>query len=164
MSVSQHKPSLPIVFILCIAVFLTGCLGVGIKSDLLLKEEIAQKLGVNFKKLVIGEGGLEWIVRKEGTGEQPQKGEGIATHYTGYLLENGEKFDSSHDRDRAFVTPIGVGKVIKGWDIMFLDMRIGEKRVLFIPSELGYGEQGAGQSIPPGATLVFDVELIRIIK
>ncbi|MCF6283431.1 MAG: FKBP-type peptidyl-prolyl cis-trans isomerase [Candidatus Polarisedimenticolaceae bacterium] len=79
---------------------------------------------------------------------------------TGYLLENGKKFDSSHDRGKPFITPIGVRRVIKGWDIAFQNMRVGEKRVLFIPPELGYGRRGAGRDIPPGASLVFDVELI----
>ena len=164
MNMSQCKQSLPIVLILCATILLTGCIGAELKSDASLKEEITQKLGVDLKALIVGEDGLEWIIRKEGAGELPKKGQGIVTHYTGYLLENGKKFDSSHNRGRPFVTPIGVGKVIKGWDIMFLDMRAGEKRVLFIPPKLGYGERGAGQSIPPDATLVFDVELIRIIK
>ncbi len=162
------KQRLFVIVVFGIAFLLAGCLGSGAKSrglsDFLLKETAAQKLNVDINKLVVDRSGLEWIVRKEGRGDKPKKGEGIVTHYTGYLLENGEQFDSSHDRGRPFVEAIGVGKVIKGWDIAFLGMRTGERRVLFIPPELGYGERGAGQKIPPGAALVFDIELIRIIK
>ncbi len=164
----QYKQRLLVIFVLCAAFLLAGCLGVGSKSggisDFFLKEIAAQKLSVDINKLVVDKSGLEWIVRKEGKGDKPKKGEGIVAHYTGYLLENGKKFDSSYDRDRPFVEAIGVGKVIKGWDIAFQDMRVGERRVLFIPPELGYGERGVGQKIPPDAALVFDVELIRIIK
>ena len=161
MSVSQYKQS---VLIFCTAILLTGCLVTGTKSERTLKEDAAQKLGVDINKLVVDSSGLEWVVRNEGMGERPKKGDGIAAHYTGYLLENGKTFDSSYKRGRPFVTPIGVGKVIKGWDIAFLDMRPGEKRVLFIPPDLAYGERGAGKKIPPDAVLVFDVELVRVIK
>jgi FKBP-type peptidyl-prolyl cis-trans isomerase len=126
-------------------------------------KELGEKLGVDLDKAVAGEGGLKWVVREEGTGKSPTKGQLIRAHYTGYLTD-GTKFDSSVDRGTPFETPIGVGRVIKGWDLAFADMKPGEKRVLIIPSELGYGARGAGGAIPPNATLIFDVELLEIVK
>jgi len=126
------------------------------------KTLIAKKLSVDLTKMKKTPSGLEYVVTKEGTGAKPTKGQTISAHYTGYLLD-GKKFDSSVDRGTPFETPIGVGRVIKGWDEAFLDMKVGEKRVLFIPSSLGYGSAGAGGGlIPPNATLVFDVELLGV--
>ena len=126
------------------------------------KTMIAKKLGVDLSKMKKTPTGLEYVVTKEGTGAKPTKGQVISAHYTGYLLD-GKKFDSSVDRGTPFETPIGVGRVIKGWDEAFQDMKVGEKRVLFIPSSLGYGTAGAGGGlIPPNATLVFDVELLGV--
>ncbi|XP_071103494.1 uncharacterized protein [Haliotis cracherodii] len=86
----------------------------------------------------------------------------LKMHYTGTLASDGSKFDSSHDRSEPFEFQIGVGQVIKGWDEGLLDMCVGEKRTLTIPSDLGYGETGSGDKIPPGATLKFDVEMVDI--
>jgi len=127
------------------------------------REQIAQTLGIDLANLVKDESGLEYVVREEGTGDVPTAGQKIKAHYTGYLLD-GRKFDSSVDRGQPFETDIGVQRVIKGWDIAFTQMKVGEKRVLFIPAELGYGARGAGTVIPPNAELVFDVELIDIVQ
>jgi peptidylprolyl isomerase len=103
--------------------------------------------------------GLKFIVRKEGAGPKPVKGAMIKAHYTGKLVD-GTKFDSSVDRGQPLEFAVGVGQVIRGWDEALIDMRKGEQRTLIIPPHLGYGEQGAGGVIPPGATLIFEVELV----
>ncbi|OGK18051.1 peptidylprolyl isomerase [Candidatus Roizmanbacteria bacterium RIFCSPLOWO2_12_FULL_40_12] len=97
---------------------------------------------------------------KEGTGEAVKKGDIIVIHYSG-TLENGQKFDSSYDRDEPFETQIGVGNVIQGWDEGVIGMKIGGKRKLTIPPSMGYGDQATG-SIPPNSTLIFDLELLSI--
>ncbi|MFC1706910.1 peptidylprolyl isomerase [Planctomycetota bacterium] len=120
-----------------------------------------KQLAEDRKKATTTESGLAYVVVTEGTGPSPKRGQTIVAHYTGYL-EDGKKFDSSVDRGKPFRTPIGVGRVIKGWDEAFLGMKVGEKRRLIIPPELGYGAGGAGRVIPPNATLVFDVELLGV--
>ncbi|KAF8511519.1 hypothetical protein JB92DRAFT_2934060 [Gautieria morchelliformis] len=92
-----------------------------------------------------------------------EKGDQLSMHYTGTLVD-GTKFDSSRDRDRPFDFRLGAGQVIKGWDQGLLSMCIGEKRKLRIPSSLGYGDRGSPPTIPGGATLVFDVELLDILN
>ena len=104
------------------------------------------------------ESGLKYVVLKKGDGEKPKRGATLKVHYSGRLLD-GKKFDSSYDREKPFEFDVGIGRVIKGWDEAFLDMKKGEKRILIIPSNLAYGEKGIGP-IPPNATLVFEVELL----
>jgi peptidylprolyl isomerase len=109
--------------------------------------------------------GLQIIDTKVGTGASPKTGQTCVMHYTGWLYENGakgKKFDSSVDRGQPFDFPIGAHRVIPGWDEGVATMKVGGKRTLIIPPQLGYGERGAGGVIPPNATLIFDVELLGI--
>ncbi|GAB1542779.1 FKBP-type peptidyl-prolyl cis-trans isomerase [Scytonema sp. NUACC21] len=105
--------------------------------------------------------GLKYVEIKEGTGATPKTGQTVVVHYTG-TLENGKKFDSSRDRNQPFSFKLGVGQVIKGWDEGLSTMKVGGRRQLTIPANLGYGARGAGGVIPPNATLIFDVELLDI--
>lgn len=105
--------------------------------------------------------GLKYYDLQEGSGASPESGQQAVVHYTGWL-EDGTKFDSSLDRGEPFIFPVGQGQVISGWDEGVASMKIGGKRQLVIPAELGYGEQGAGGVIPPNATLIFEVELLDI--
>jgi peptidylprolyl isomerase len=115
----------------------------------------------NKENIITTPSGLQYVDIVEGTGAMPKAGQAVEVHYTG-TLEDGTKFDSSLDRNQPFVFPIGTGRVIKGWDEGVMTMRVGGKRKLIIPPDLGYGARGAGGVIPPNATLIFDVELLRI--
>lgn len=98
-----------------------------------------------------------------GSGAVAAPGQAVTVHYTGWLYEGGKrgkKFDSSVDRGEPFQFPLGLGSVIQGWDEGVAGMKVGGKRTLIIPAAAGYGERGAGADIPPGATLIFDVELL----
>ncbi len=109
--------------------------------------------------------GLSFEDTTVGNGASPEKGQTCVMHYTGWLWVNGakgSKFDSSVDRGRPFEFPIGRGRVIKGWDEGVATMKVGGKRTLLIPPELGYGASGAGGVIPPNATLLFEVELLSL--
>ncbi len=98
---------------------------------------------------------------KIGIGAEATAGQNVSVHYTGWLT-NGTKFDSSVDRGKPFEFPLGGGRVIQGWDQGVQGMRVGGKRKLTIPPEMGYGARGAGGVIPPNATLVFEVELLGV--
>jgi peptidylprolyl isomerase len=116
-------------------------------------------------KAVTTPSGLQIVDTQVGTGASPARGQICVMHYTGWLYENGaktRKFDSSVDRNEPFEFPIGMGRVIKGWDEGVASMKVGGKRTLIIPPELGYGARGAGGVIPPNATLIFDVELLGL--
>ena len=109
--------------------------------------------------------GLKIIDTKVGTGDTPKTGQICVMHYTGWLYKDGAKgakFDSSVDRGEPFEFNIGAGEVIGGWDEGVASMKVGGKRTLIIPPELGYGARGAGGLIPPNATLMFDVELLGV--
>jgi len=112
--------------------------------------------------------GLKAQIMKKGYGRAAVAGDLAEVHYTGWLFDpnaenqRGEKFDSSVDRGQTFSFPLGAGRVIKGWDEGVQGMLIGEQRVLTIAPEMGYGERGAGALIPPGATLIFEVELLGL--
>ncbi len=105
--------------------------------------------------------GLTYVDLTIGVGDVAVAGKTATVHYTGWL-ENGRKFDSSVDRGQPFSFPLGAGRVIKGWDEGVQGMKIGGKRKLTIPPDLGYGARGAGGVIPPNATLIFDVELLGV--
>jgi FKBP-type peptidyl-prolyl cis-trans isomerase len=105
--------------------------------------------------------GLEYWDIKVGTGTTAASGKQVTVHYTGWLT-TGKKFDSSVDRGQPFMFALGAGQVIKGWDQGVAGMKVGGKRQLRIPPELGYGPRGAGGVIPPNATLIFDVELLGV--
>lgn len=105
--------------------------------------------------------GVQVEVLKEGNGAAAQNGDGVTVNYVG-TLQNGTKFDSSIDRGQPFSFTLGSGQVIRGWDIGVLGMKIGEERKLTIPPNLAYGANGAGNVIPPNATLIFDVTMLDI--
>ena len=109
--------------------------------------------------------GLKIVDTQVGTGATPKQGQTCVMHYTGWLYEGGakgKKFDSSVDRGQPFEFPLGQHRVIAGWDEGVATMKVGGKRTLIIPPELGYGARGAGGVIPPNATLIFDVELLGV--
>jgi peptidylprolyl isomerase len=109
--------------------------------------------------------GLRIIDVKPGTGPVPQAGQTVTVNYTGWLFvdgKKGKKFDSSLDRGEPFSFTLGQGQVIKGWDEGLATMHVGGKRTLIIPPDLGYGARGAGGDIPPGATLMFDIDLLGV--
>lgn len=115
----------------------------------------------NTNKAVTTESGLICIVTKQGDGEQVKAGQTAIVNYTG-LLTNGALFDSSLARNEPFSFPVGAGMVIKGWDEGLQQLKVGDHATLIIPPEIGYGATGAGGVIPPGATLIFIIEVLGV--
>jgi peptidylprolyl isomerase len=118
-------------------------------------------------KVVTTNSGLKYIDTKPGDGAAAKAGDTVKVHYTGWLTTDegktkGKKFDSSLDRGKPFGFSLGAGDVIKGWDEGVAGMKVGGKRTLIIPPDLGYGKRGAGDDIPPNSTLLFEVELLEI--
>ena len=111
---------------------------------------------------------MQSVEIKPGTGEAITAGKTAVVHYTGWLYDaaatdhKGKQFDSSRNSGRPFRFPVGTGQVIKGWDQGVVGMKVGESRRLIIPADLAYGDSGAGGVIPPGATLVFDIDLVAV--
>ncbi|MUL38074.1 FKBP-type peptidyl-prolyl cis-trans isomerase [Gloeocapsopsis dulcis] len=126
-----------------------------------VENNLANNNMMSDENVVTTPSGLKYVDIQEGDGATPKAGQTVVVHYTG-TLEDGSKFDSSRDRNRPFSFKLGAGQVIKGWDEGLSTMKVGGRRQLIIPPELGYGARGAGGVIPPNATLVFDVELLRI--
>lgn len=145
--------------LLCTCTLLTmlnGCMG----GD--NKQQIPQG-----PSLITLNSGLKYTILQEAPQNSPQarQGKEVTVHYTGWIDQDGQpgaKFDSSVDRHQPFTFILGVGQVIRGWDEGVVGMKVGEKRRLIIPAELGYGSRGAGRLIPPYATLIFDVELLSV--
>jgi len=130
-----------------------------------LSEEDKRALEEQIEKITIGfnktESGLFYKVLEEGSGNKAEKGQNVSVHYEGSLL-SGKVFDSSYERKEPIDFPLGTGKVIAGWDEGIALLKKGGKARLVIPPHLGYGARGAGRSIPPNATLIFDVELVDV--
>jgi FKBP-type peptidyl-prolyl cis-trans isomerase len=123
--------------------------------------------GSNRKTMTKTASGLQYFDEKEGTGDTPKTKQTCVMHYTGWLWENnakGKEFDSSRKRGEPFSFAVGTGQVIKGWDEGVATMKVGGKRDLLIPADLGYGDRGASGTIPPNATLFFEVELLGVMQ
>lgn len=146
----------------CLLLFLAVALAAAGLTGAGAKEKPPQKGKGNVSEQTIKTAsGLAYVELEVGKGEQPKTGQTVEVHYTGWL-KDGTKFDSSRDRGRSFSFPLGERKVIKGWDEGVATMKVGGRRRLIIPPHLGYGARGAGNVIPPNATLIFEVELLKI--
>jgi peptidylprolyl isomerase len=141
--------------------FTLAAIALAVSAILMPTATMAQTPG----KAMTTASGLQIIDTKAGTGATPKPGQICVVHYTGWLYQDGQKgrkFDSSVDRNDPLEFPVGQRKVIAGWDEGVASMKVGGKRTLIIPPELGYGARGAGGVIPPNATLIFDVELLDV--
>ena len=126
-----------------------------------MREEDSAKAADSAATEITKPSGLAYTDVEVGTGEEAKAGQTAVVHYTGWLTD-GTKFDSSKDRGQPFSFPLGQGRVIKGWDEGVQGMKVGGKRLLNIPSDLGYGASGAGGVIPPNARLKFEVDLLEL--
>ena len=131
-----------------------------VPSPAIINQQSQASSGADMGNTITTVDGLQIEDQTIGTGKEAKSGDTVTVNYLG-TLENGTKFDSSYDRNQPFTTQIGVGQVIKGWDEGIVGMKVGGKRKLIIPANLGYGNQAAG-SIPANSTLVFEVELVSI--
>jgi FKBP-type peptidyl-prolyl cis-trans isomerase len=144
-----------------VAAGLIACGGSADRNGSSGKGGFSASLGVDTAAMTKTPSGLRYQELTPGQGEAAKAGQAVSVHYTGWL-PNGEKFDSSRDRDEPFGFRLGAGEVIAGWDEGVAGMKVGGRRKLVIPPELAYGTAGAPPDIPPGATLVFDVELLDV--
>lgn len=154
------KPIIQSCSVAFVLLTVTGC-----STECTKKQPTKSTQGTKSMNRIKNSSGLEYTILQEGSGISPKRGHKVTVHYTGWLDKDGnpgEKFDSSVDRGTPFTFNIGLGYVIAGWDEGVATMKVGEKRRLYIPSNLGYGSRGAGRSIPPYANLIFDVELISV--
>lgn len=148
-----HRTPLRALVPLALAIALAGAVAAAVVPAAAAGEEMTTASGLRIVDTVVG------------TGATPATGQICVMHYTGWLYEDGKKgtkFDSSVDRGEPFAFPIGTGRVIAGWDEGVATMKVGGKRTLIIPPDLGYGARGAGGVIPGNATLIFDVELLDV--
>jgi FKBP-type peptidyl-prolyl cis-trans isomerase FkpA len=143
------------------ATLAVGCNGEEEADGTVVARTYAPELNVNLDRMERLESGLLYEDVVEGTGEEAVAGRLVTVHYTGWLSD-GTRFDSSREHGQPFEVPIGQGHVIRGWDEGIPGMRVGGQRKLVIPPVLGYGERGVPGTIPAGATLVFDVELLDV--
>ena len=147
--------------LIVLSAFLIGCGGEAENDNATAFPELMEGLDSGLQ-VFSTESGLHYVDIVVGEGAQPETGQIVSAHYRGWV-KGGEQFDSSYDRGQPIQFPIGVGRVIKGWDEGLGSMKVGGKRRLLIPSELGYGQRSAaGGKITPGATLLFDVELVEV--
>ncbi len=144
-----------------VAFALAACGGDENSTEPLTNEDFAPELNVDLSAMTRTASGLYLQDLQVGTGDEAVAGTNVSVHYEGWL-PNGTKFDSSRDRNEAFVFQLGAGLVIRGWDEGVVGMRVGGMRKLVIPPDLAYGAAGAGSSIPGDATLVFDIELLSV--
>ena len=136
------------------------------KIILLMMLLLFVSVGGTLAAIITTESGLRYEDHKVGDGPVATAGQTVQVHYTGWLDagdgKKGTKFDSSVDRGRPFAFPLGAGRVIRGWDEGVAGMKVGGKRTLYIPANLGYGARGAGRLIPPNSDLIFDVEVLNV--
>ena len=160
---------LGLIWLFLVTVGLMGCSSPQRESPDVTDADYTQETeNTDRQEVTVMENGLKIQIVLEGEGEEIKSGAVAHVHYTGWLYDEtapegkGDKFDGSRDRGEPITFNLGVGRVIQGWDLGVEGMKVGEQRILTVPPELGYGERGSGALIPPGATLLFDVELIEI--